>query len=148
MLLNNQTINSICILTSGLCNLNCKYCYFNNNNSFKQIDQQIQDGWKNQSYLTNIKLTLNKLKVNFNNIENLTIWGGEPLLNLKNFNNSIKDIFCTFFNISSIWTSTNLKINIQDCVDLVVKIEQYANKESIFKLQISIDGMYQEQGQN
>ena len=148
MLLNNQTINSICILTSGLCNLNCKYCYFNNNNSFKQIDQEIQDGWKNQSYLTNIKLTLNKLKVNFNNIENLTIWGGEPLLNLKNFNNSIKDIFCTFFNISSIWTSTNLKINIQDFVDLLLNIEQYANKEITFKLQISVDGMYQEQGHN
>lgn len=147
-MLNNNIVDSICILTSGKCNLNCKYCYFYNNNSFNLIDEKIQNSWIDKTYLQNIQLTLNKLKVKNDNIKNITIWGGEPLLNLVNFNNSLKDLFLIFPNISSFWTSTNLKINLQDFINLLLGIEQYAHKEVVFKLQISIDVMYNEQGHN
>lgn len=145
---NKNQIIAFSILASGKCNLNCKYCFLHKNKSLSAIDNLIQESWENGSYITNIQNTLTKLHVNFKDIKYITIWGGEPLLNLTNFNNSIIKLFDIFPNIQSFWTSTNFNINISELIHLLTNIDKSANNNVKFKLQLSIDGTYYKDGHN
>lgn len=141
-------INTICIALNSKCNLNCKYCSANKDITTLNFNQIIQDAWKDNTYLNTIKQVLFKLNIPLTNITHIYLWGGEPLLDLSYFNSSIKNLFQIFPNINSFWTSTNFNINIEKLIELFQNIELYANQNIEFNLQISMDGIYNENGHN
>lgn len=144
----NNEIKAISILASGKCNLNCNYCFLHKNQSLKDIDTIVQKSWENGQYLKNLQHTLIKLQTDFTAIEGITIWGGEPLLNLINFNKNIVKILDIFPNINSFWTSSNFNINIEDFIQLLKIIDENVNNEVEFRLQLSIDGIFYKEGHN
>lgn len=144
----NDEVTTITLLTSGSCNLNCNFCFLHKNIAFQKMDKIVQAAWKNKEYLTTIQKVLEKLKIDYNNIRDITLWGGEPLLNLTNFNNNIQDLFLTFPNLSRFSTSSNFNINIQDLIKLLQNIDLYTNNEIAFGLQLSIDNIFYNEGHN
>ena len=141
-------INTICIILNSKCNLNCKYCSSNKDTAILNFNQIIQDAWRNNTYLDTIKQVLFKLNIPSTNITHIYLWGGEPLLDLSYFNPLLEDLFKIFPNINSFWTSTNFNINIEQLIELFQNIELYANQNIEFNLQISMDGIYNENGHN
>ena len=143
-----NAISSISILTSGKCNLNCSYCFLHKNSSFKDFDNIIQQSWKDKSYLNNIQQCLYKLHADFKQIDHITLWGGEPFLNLVNFNTNIKDILNIFPNIMSLSTSSNFNINVDNFIELLLNFDKYSNNKIEFRLQISMDNIFFNDGHN
>lgn len=146
-----KTINGITIITSSICNLKCSYCFLHKNESFKIFNSEVQKAWETGTYLINIEKSLNKLNINYNDISSIQLWGGEPLLNLKNFLPQVSLIYKIFPNISQWITSSNLNININDLIQLIQIIDKQAQQKTIFHLQLSIDGLddiYAQKGHN
>ncbi len=123
--------NSISMLVSERCNLNCRYCYgeggsygVNRNMDFSTAVKIIQ--WAN-NILENNNIKLDKFGVNF--------FGGEPLLNFKVIEQTVKYLKSRNFSnlgkpIFSITTNGVL---------LNHKIMQFFSKEK-FSIVVSIDG--------
>lgn len=144
----NNEITAISILASGRCNLNCKYCFLHKNKSLYELDKLVQKSWEDGTYITNIVSSLKKLNANFENIKGLTIWGGEPFLNLKQFNKYFFELFNYFPNLNDVWTSTNFSTDINEIINLLKLFDEYANNSVNFRIQISMDSIYYEDGHN
>lgn len=147
-MLNDLNLKAITVMISAKCNLNCNFCFLHKNTAFLEYDKIIQDAWKNFTYIKNLEKVLNKLKVDTTNISHITIWGGEPFLDTKNFNENIPQLFQLFPNWEKSWTSTNFNINVSNIVELLQKIDEYTKKPFTFRIQISMDGPYYKEGHN
>jgi len=88
-MLNDINLKAITVMISAKCNLNCDFCFLHKNTAFLEYDKIIQDAWKDFTYIKNLEKVLNKLKADTTNISHITIWGGEPFLDTKNFNENI-----------------------------------------------------------
>lgn len=140
-------IKNICFFLNNQCNLHCKYCFIKENVQDINFNNMVYSSWESGQYLFTIKQVLEKLNADFKNIENIFLYGGEPLLNLKYFNEKIPKLFELFPNISHFFVSTNFNINIKDVVTMFKKIDLNANQQITFNIQISYDGAY-ENGHN
>lgn len=136
----HRKINSISVISSASCNLNCSFCYLHKNKSYKQFDALVKEAWSNGSYITNLVKTIKGLNGNVEDIKCIQLWGGETLLALDNIIPNIKGFYTNFPNIEEWKFSTNLLINIDKLFDLILEIEKEAKKNARIMMQISIDG--------
>lgn len=143
-----KKIHSISILLTGKCNLNCNFCFLHKNKAASNLHQIVKEAWENNSYLDIIEKTLNKLNTQTTDITHITLWGGEPFLELEYFNKKIDKLFKMFPNIQSFWTSTNFNININNLVEMFELIDKNANNSIKFNLQISMDSIFNTFGHN
>jgi len=67
--MDNEKINSISVITSTICNLNCKFCYLHKNNSYKEYHKMLTQAWENGDYVNNVKLALTNLNHDLNDVE-------------------------------------------------------------------------------
>ena len=87
-MLYSNIIGQISLLGSSICNLQCKYCYLHNKETqefYHKLNKEVQEGWKNFTYVENIKKVFNKIGANPNKTTRLELWGGEPLIQIENF---------------------------------------------------------------
>ena len=138
--MNKKIINNITLISSGVCNLDCNFCFLYKNQSFQTFNDEIQKAWKEKTYITNVVQALDKLNIDFNLISTIQLWGGEPLLYIYNLIPSIKEIYQNFPNIDNIWTSSNFTFNIDHFINFLLELDHNCIKKSIFRLQLSIDG--------
>ena len=146
-----REIKALTFISSAKCNLNCNFCYLHKNQSYVNFNKIIIESWENQTYINNVAKSLDKLEVDFNLIDTISLWGGEPLLSIDKLIPSIKNFYKFFPNISYWKTSTNFTINIQNLINFILEIEKYTNQNTIFSLQLSIDGpegIFTENGHN
>lgn len=109
MLYSNK-IEQVSLLGSSICNLQCKYCYLHNQETkefYHKLNDEVQMGWKNHSYVNNIKRVFEKIGADPNKTSRLELWGGEPLIQIENFLQSDKDLFELFPNIDFFMIPTN-----------------------------------------
>jgi len=121
------------ILTSGYCNLNCKYCYIPKSKQMVELHNKIIEKLKKDSYFENLA-TVYK-----GNLECLGLWGTEPTLSLLQSIDFIIDCVQNFPDLKEISFSTNLLTNIDVIIDFVKQLS-VLSKRLKFKLQISVDG--------
>lgn len=127
--------------SSGVCNLNCSYCYIPKDVSIQgKINQSIIKAIENGDYLKYIE------KLFGNKLESLSLWGTEPTLNIPVMikYNFFDDLFRLEPNLNSISLSTNLISNYNRLYQFYEHINQLAIKynKPNFKIdvQLSIDG--------
>lgn len=155
MLYSNK-IRQVSLLGSSLCNLSCQYCYLHNQQTqkfYKMLNDEIQQAWIDRSYIQNIKKVFEKIKANPKQTTSLTLWGGEPLIQINNFLSSAKELFEFFPNVTFFMIPTNFAWpeKIAEQIPLMaLYFDQTRNKEkSELHLQLSIDsykGFLLEQG--
>ena len=131
--LKRMIISSLNIYFSDACNLNCSYCCMqnkiHNNNIF--IQQALQDG----SYFQNIKPYITK------DIKHIGIWGMEPSINGKYFNEFITTILNYSPYIRYITIATNGLGNIYEYFTLPLMEYVIKNKRKLkLWIQYSLDG--------
>lgn len=139
-------IKSLMVLGSSVCNLNCSYCYLENqhkSNAYVLLNKKIQEAWIDGTYVNNIKNVFNTLECDPQRVTDLEIWGGEPLILTNNLIKPIREILEFFPNINYINIPTNFTrinhlyefINEIECV----KSEQNSKEKLNLHIQISVD---------
>lgn len=141
------TIKHLNLLTSSKCDLNCEYCFLTKNEKFNNYDKTIIHDWESGKYVKNIKKVFSVLNSDPKEVTEISFWGGEPFLNLKNIKNGIKELNQYFPNIEMYHVPTNwCHTNISDLCDLLKIINDTATPRSDnslihFHIQTSIDGV-------
>lgn len=145
MLYENE-VQQISILGSSICNLSCSYCYLHNQETksfYNLLNEEVQEGWKTGSYVSNIKEVFSKINANPLRTTRMEIWGGEPLIQIENLLISIKDLFSFFPNINFLMIPTNFAWpeHITNKIpQLILDYDNTRNGENNeFHLQLSID---------
>lgn len=139
-------IKALMVLGSSVCNLQCDYCYLRDqhkSNAYVLLNKEIQEAWKNGSYVENIKKTFNAIEADPKRVTDLEIWGGEPLILINNLIEPIQEILEYFPNIDYIQIPTNFtRINdVPEFIQVIEKTKQKikADKKLTVHIQMSID---------
>ena len=137
-------INSLTILSSLGCNLNCDYCKLSasRNKESIQLQENTIKALQNGTYLNNIQQVLLKLNQSPAGIEYISLWGQEPTLTLQHITDNIDKWFQVFLNWKTFMFSTNGIANHEKIINLIKAIDNTINYEFQFKLQVSYDGDY------
>ncbi|RKY33167.1 MAG: hypothetical protein DRP74_00510 [Candidatus Omnitrophota bacterium] len=121
------------VLTSGYCNLNCKYCYIPKSKEMVKLHNKIVTKLRKDYYFGNLATIYRS------NLEYLGLWGTEPTLSLLQSTDFIIGCLQSFPNLKEISFSTNLLTNTNILVDFVKQLSN-TNKKLKLKIQISVDG--------
>lgn len=119
-------------------------CYIPKNKSLKKIHKKWQKVFQSNRYYELVSEFYNR-----NDLEALSLWGGEPSMGFKDFED-IKSLFLTFSNLKSLSTSTNL-VNINGWkyfIPAVDKALESLHKRISFDIQVSIDGTQENTDKN
>jgi len=129
---------------SSICNLDCVYCYIPKNKFLNSINNKWAKKFESGEYLE----TLSEY-YSTNELENLSLWGGEPSLGFKYFKN-LESIFKKFPKIKHISTSSNF-VGFENHKEFLIKLNEICEKQKInlsFDLQLSIDGTESDTNKN
>lgn len=133
-------LHSISVITSSICNLNCKFCYLHKNEAYKEYHKLLTQAWEDGSYVNNIVQCITKLGHKTTEVEEINFWGGETLIQLDKINKNVKEFYHYFPNLNEWHMSTNWVIDIDKFFELLLEIEKYTNTSTKMVIQISIDG--------
>ena len=53
-------VQTISLISSTTCNLNCSFCYLHKNQSYKEFDKLVRQAWADGSYLNNAVKTVKR----------------------------------------------------------------------------------------
>ena len=118
--------------SSGICNLNCKYCYIPKTSLMASLHEEIVEKVSGNEWLSSLERTYGK------ELEFLGLWGTEPTLTLDCI--PIEDTLRTFPKLRNISFSTNMMTNVDSIMRFIEKIQSATNRQIGFKCQISVDG--------
>ena len=128
------------IYFSGVCNLQCRYCFQPKIGSqMREVNKKIIDWIKSGRMEDDLEKYIGK------DIECLTLWGGEPSLNLPYLVNRLDPIYQRFPKLKSISFSTNIAKkfqanNIIQLIDTVKDLNEKYLRNVNIDVQFSIDG--------
>lgn len=95
-------IESVEILTTGWCPLNCKYCYIPKSQAMVEMHRQIIKDLKKGTFLNNLEKVVGK------NLHYLGFWGTEPALTLNIIKEKLPEIYQRFPELKKINFSTSM----------------------------------------
>lgn len=125
---------------SGICNLQCKYCFQPKIGSqMKEVNKKIIDWIESGKMEDDVEKYIGK------DIECFSLWGGEPSLNLPSLVKRLDSIYQRFPKFSHIDFSTNVakKVSVDNIlllIDTVKSLNEKYNRKVCIELQFSIDG--------
>lgn len=130
--------NTAVLYTSGVCNLNCRYCSIDKNPVLKEIDNILAESFEGDYYFEEIK----KAFPNRGQLEKIETWGGEPFLYMERIHPLLENIIEYFPYFSTFYSSTNFSYpSWNDKVYNLFKLfGKYPNRDFNFILQLSCDG--------
>lgn len=117
------------ILTSGICPLNCKYCYIPKTGKMKELHEEIVS--KLDSYPELVKSYYGI------DLEYLSFWGTEPTLTISKL--GIEKFFEMFPKLQNISISTNMMLSPDILISFIKKLNA-VDRAIIFDCQVSLDG--------
>ena len=131
---------SATIYFTSVCNLDCVYCY-----QPKFHEHGVEVNKQIQAWIQSGELEKDLEHYFGENLEYISLWGGEPSINLPLLSPKVKGIVEKFSKLKEFSFSTNLSTpeltrNIIEFLDSIEKANLTFNKEVNLNLQISIDG--------
>ena len=143
-------VNSISLISSTTCNLNCSFCYLHKNQSYKEFAKLVRQAWADGSYLNNALKTVERLGPP-EGVQQCQLWGGETLLHIDDITKNLKQFYQYFPNVKLWRISTNWLIDVNQFFEFIKEMDLYAPEGTEIMTQLSIDGPqggYAEQGHN
>ena len=139
-------MDSLTLVTSAGCNLNCEYCLIAQNKNSRENNENIQlntiKALQDGSFLKNVSEDLKYFKIPRTNIKEIGFWGQEPTLTIKYFTQNIKDWLTAFPSLYRISFSTNGMDFGEDLFEFLKGIDENTNKPFEVRIQVSYDGEY------
>lgn len=134
---------NIDFLFSTDCNMACEYCYIKKDKkemvSYNQkIREKILNGELKQNLLNNLNCK------HYNEVETIGLWGAEPTINARFFNQFLDQMLEIFPNLNGIMFSTNSYLGyeyVKMFIDSVNELSKKYNKKDFdLHIQFSLDG--------
>ena len=120
------------IFSSGICNINCNYCYIPKVDAMKGIHNKILDNIDNGTYIQYLK------DLYGTDLECLSFWGTEPTLTLQRIQKVLPNILEAFPKLVDFSWSSNFIAAPKVTVDFINALPK--NRPFQIKFQASIDG--------
>ena len=149
--LKKKSVGGISLISSALCNMHCTFCYLDKNIAYKDYSNIVREAWQSGEYLINVENTLKALNVDFAQIVNVQLWGGETLLYIDDLIPNLPTLFRLFPNLTKLNCSTNWTTSVEEFVNFLITLDNISPNPITFTLQCSIDGpegVYTEEGHN
>lgn len=127
---------------SSDCNMACQYCFIKKDKELMEChNTKIRKALEDGSFVEIIKETFQDNK---DIVDSLNLWGAEPTLNGKYFNNFITELLDYFPAVETVMFSTNAYVGGKVIFDdFFTPLYQYCEKNErklTFELQLSLDG--------
>lgn len=130
--------NSIVFYSCGVCNLKCRYCNIDKNPALKQIDKELEESFKGDYYINQVKKYLPRKDM----LRVVELWGGEPFLHMDRTHNLIRQLidFYPYYNFT--YSSTNFAFDTwtDQLFGLFDVFGEYPDRYFRYCLQLSVDG--------
>lgn len=130
--------NSIVFYSCGVCNLKCRYCNIDKNPALKQIDKDLEESFKGDYYINQVKKYLPRPDM----LRVVELWGGEPFLHMDRVHNVVRQLidFYPYYNYT--YSSTNFAFDTwtDQLFGLFDVFGEYPDRYFRYCLQLSIDG--------
>lgn len=139
-----KPLTGLTIFTTSLCNLKCTYCYIEKcQEPLHELDKIVEKNHKNLDYVNMIKNDFSD--EDKNNISSIELWGGEPLLFMERFTDTLDEYFKVLPKLNTFFFSTNMTIpnsveKIQNLITKLIENGKKYNKKIKLHIQVSIDG--------
>ena len=98
-----RNMSTAVVFSCGTCNLNCRYCAIDKNPALKDVDNLLEESFKNDYYIEKIR----KYFPDKNQLMRLETWGGEPIYKIERIFPLLDKIVKEFPNFNSYFSSTN-----------------------------------------
>lgn len=124
------------VLTSGVCNFNCRYCYIPKTDAMEALHNQITRFWESGDIISALSATWGE------NLEHLGLWGTEPTLVLPLVQKRLPELLTAFPKLKTISFSTNL-FYYQPIIDLaeeLARLGRQTKRPLTLDVQVSLDG--------
>lgn len=124
--------------TSGVCNLNCRYCSIDKNPVLKEIDEALAKSFEGDYYFNQMK----KLFPDRTQLRRIETWGGEPFLYMERIHPVLHQIINYYPYFDQMFSSTNFSYDAWNdkIFNLFDQFAQYPYRDFTFYLQLSCDG--------
>lgn len=138
MILPNEERNTAVVYTSGVCNLNCRYCNIDKNPALLNIDNLLEESFKGDYYFDRIKAYMPKKY----QLRRLETWGGEPFLHMDRIYPLVDKLINYYPYFDTMFSSTNFSYNewLDQFLGLMECFRPYPYRNFTFELQLSVDG--------
>lgn len=135
-------IHGVEALFSGGCNMTCTYCYIHKDPAFMHsYNGDIRNSIISGAFQENMK---NVLAASKESLDVVSLWGGEPTINVDLYGTFIIPILDYFKNVNTVMFSTNSKMGfhkaLKPFVDITYDYAQKHNREIKLEIQFSLDG--------
>lgn len=130
--------NTAVVYTSGVCNLNCRYCAIDKNPILKEIDKTLAESFDSDYYFERIK----KYFPNKWQLKRLETWGGEPFLYMSRIYPLIHNLIDYYPYFDEFFSSTNFSYSTWESsvFGLINQFNEYPYRDFTVHLQLSCDG--------
>ena len=130
--------NTAVVYSSGVCNLNCRYCSIDKNPVLIDIDKSLAKSFEGDYYFEQIK----KYFPNRGQLKRLETWGGEPFLYMERVYPLLHNLINHYPYFEEMFSSTNFAFPGWDdkVFELLNQFALYPHRDFYFFLQLSCDG--------
>lgn len=138
MIEKNEERNTAVVYTSGICNLNCRYCNIDKNPALKDIDKILEESFKGDYYFNRIKEYFPRK----DQLRRLETWGGEPFLHMDRVYPLLHQLIEYYPYFNEVMSSTNFAYDewLDQFFGLMNCFKKYPYRQFKFTLQLSVDG--------
>lgn len=142
MLQLKESIKGLSIITSCVCNLDCKYCQIAMNKTPMAdiLQKNTIDALKDGSFIKNIRSVLHRLHQSPGLIEQIDLWGQEPTLTLPYLTDHIDEWLTAFPNWHKTFFSSNGIAFGESILDFILALDVNLNRNFELSIQFSYDG--------
>ena len=142
-----KDINTLTLISSCGCNLECNYCAIAHSSSPEEtlrLQTATKQAFEDGTFLQNCKNVFQKLQIQPQQITQIDLWGQEPTLTLDHLTNHLEDWYNYFPNWNYFFFSTNGMAYPERISDFAIKLnELHTDKRDFaFNMQFSYDGEY------
>lgn len=134
----NNKLDTVILYTTGVCNLNCRYCGIDKNESLHFTDKALEESFKGDYYFNLIK----KYLPHKNQLKRLETWGGEPFMHMERVYETLHNCINYYPFFKEMFSSTNFSYPTWNdkFFGLMSQFGQYDYRDFIYSLQLSCDG--------
>ena len=138
MVLPNEERQRAVVYTSGVCNLNCRYCNIDKNPALKDIDKMLEKSFEGDYYFNRIKEYFPRK----DSLRCLETWGGEPFLHMDRVYPLVRKLIEYYPYFDEMMSSTNFAYDewLDQFLGLMNCFGEYPYRQFKFTLQLSVDG--------
>lgn len=132
------TRKTLVLYSTGVCNLNCRYCLIDKSPALQEIDDLLDKSYEGDYYIDFAREMFPHKEM----LQEIQIWGGEPTLSLHRAYHTVDTLINEYPNLANFFMSTNF-VNEnwdEEFFGFLDVLKKNSDRQFYYYLQLSLDG--------